>query len=207
MKALVKTCPGVGQMEIMEVPKPQIKPDEVLIKVCAVGICGTDLKIYDNAFACNTPVIVGHEFSGVIEACGEDVKNYHVGQRVIAEQHYESCGECEYCLTGRRHWCARKRSPGYLSDGAFAEYIAANQDLLHILPDTLSFEDGSLIEPMGVVAYAVLQKAGIHPEGTVAILGCGPMALLAVQIVRAAGAAKVIVTGLDVDEKKALRFG
>ncbi|HBP38436.1 MAG TPA: hypothetical protein DD640_06795, partial [Clostridiales bacterium] len=144
-------------------------------------------------------------------ACGSSVRNYRPGQRVIAEQHFESCGVCEFCLQGNRHWCSQKRSPGYRSDGAFAEFIAVRQDLLHEIPAAMTFEQACLVEPMGVAAYAILEKTGINPEETVVILGCGPIALLAVQMVRAAGAARIFVTGLDSDTRKrfalARRFG
>jgi L-iditol 2-dehydrogenase len=202
MKALVKTAGGPGQMVLMDRPVPEIQPGEVLVQVYACGICGTDLKILDGSFACDPPVIIGHEFAGVISACGSAVSQYRPGERVIAEQHFESCGICEFCLQGKRHWCSRKKSPGYRRDGAFAEYIAVRQDLLHRIPATMSFEQACLVEPMGVAAYAILEKTGINPEDAVVILGCGPIALLAVQMVRAAGAALIIVTGLDSDARR-----
>ena len=126
MSALVKYAPGIKNMEIREVIKPEPKPDEVLIRVKAVGICGTDLKIYDDKFKYNAPVIVGHEFSGMIEKIGTAVIGWKQGDRVISEQHMNVCGVCKYCLTGKRHFCPSKKSPGYDVDGAFAEYICIN---------------------------------------------------------------------------------
>ncbi len=211
MRALVKTENGPGRLSLQDRPIPVIQPDEVLVRVHSCGICGTDLKILAGSFTCDTPVIIGHEFAGVIAACGPAVRDYQPGQRVIAEQHFESCGTCAFCLQGNRHWCSRKRSPGYRRDGAFAEFIAVRQDLLHRIPAAITFEQACLVEPMGIAAYAILEKTGIQPEETVLILGCGPIALLALQMVRSAGAARVFVTGLDSDARNrftlARRFG
>ena len=200
MKALVKTVDE--DMQIRDVDMPRLQNGEVMLKVHSVGICGTDLKIYMNQFPCNAPVILGHEFSGTIIQCAPDVKEFHVGQRVIAEQHFDACGICEFCLTGKRQWCKSKRSPGYMCDGAFAEYIAVSKTLIHVIPENITMEQATVIEPMGIAAFAVYDSIKVQPEETVVILGSGPIALLAVQIVRAAGAGKIVVTGLDIDEQK-----
>ena len=199
MKALVKTAHGADHMEIMDVPVPQILPDEVLVKVRCVGVCGTDLKIQDGNFSTNVPVIVGHEFAGEIVSVGEAVKGLMPGLRVVSEQHCKACGVCEYCLTGRRHLCLSKRSPGYLSDGAYAEYIAVNQSLIHRIPDGMSDEQACLLEPMCIAAHAIFEKCGVKTADKIVILGCGPIALIALQILKAVGAGSVTLTGLAVD--------
>jgi L-iditol 2-dehydrogenase len=204
MRALVKYDHGPGAMELRRVPVPQPGPDEVLIRVEACGICGTDVHILHGRFACDPPVIVGHEFSGVIAAAGAAVQGWSVGDRVIAEQHVGSCGQCEFCLTGRRQFCPHKRSPGYRSDGAFAEYIVIASSLLHRVPQRVSLHQAALVEPMGITAAAVLGKAGVKPGETVVLLGCGAISLLTLQMVRACGAGKVLVTGIEADER--LRF-
>ena len=202
MKALVKYENGLGKMEIREVPVPEPEYNEVLIKVKAVGICGTDLKIYDDKFTSYPPVIVGHEFAGEVVKLGEGVKSAKIGDRVVSEQHTKTCGVCEYCLTGKRHLCPEKRAPGYGIDGAFAQYIKIPESLLHMIPDGVSYEEAALVEPMAIAAYGILDKTKIHPEDTVVILGCGAIAILALQMIKAQGASKVIMTGIDVDEKK-----
>jgi len=211
MKALVKTRPGVGNIELMEVKKPVPKQNEVLIKVKFCGICGTDIKIYDDEFYADTPVIIGHEFSGVVEAIGEKVSEIKTGDKVACEQHTNACYVCKYCLTGRRHLCAEKRSPGYLSDGAFAEYICMHESLVHIIPDKMSLKEAAVLEPMAIVAHALFEKTGIPIGDNAVILGCGPIALLALQILKACGAGKVYMTGIDADEdyrfEKALEYG
>lgn len=211
MRALVKTKPGKGNLELMEMPKPAPKPTEVLIKVKACGICGTDLKIQDGDFYAETPVIIGHEFSGVVEETGEEVTCAKKGDRVVCEQHSGACGKCSFCLAGKRHLCPHKRSPGYLSDGAFAEYICMDESLVHGIPDNMSFNEAAVIEPMAIAAHALFEKIGIGGGLNAVILGCGPIALLTLQILKACGTAKVYVTGIDADEdfrfKKAIEYG
>lgn len=201
MRALVKYDKGAGNMEIRDVPVPIPGPDEVLVKIEAVGICGTDLKIRDDHFICVPPVIVGHEFSGTVAGLGEAVGQWNIGDRVVSEQHTLACGYCRYCLSGKRQFCLSKRSPGYMIDGAFTEYIKVSASLLHRMPDEMSFEEGAVVEPMAVAAYGILGRCGIQPEDYVIILGSGPIALLAVQMVKAEGASRILVTGIDADEK------
>jgi len=201
MKALVKLEKGVGRMAIREMPQPVPQPDDVLVRLAAVGICGTDLKIRQDHFVYQPPVILGHESAGTIVALGENVRNWQIGDRVVNEQHTRACGICRYCLTGQRQFCPEKRSPGYMIDGAFAEYMRVPASLLHRIPDGMSFCEAALTEPMAVAAYAILGRCGIEPEDYAVILGCGPIALLAVQMLRAEGAARIMVTGTDADEK------
>lgn len=211
MKALIKKQRGIGHMVIEDVPVPQIRPNEVLVRVNCVGVCGTDLKIYDDTFYSDVPVIVGHEFAGDIVAVGEQVSSLKVGMRVVSEQHWHACGVCEYCLSGRRHLCMHKRSPGYLSDGAYAEFIAVEQSLIHLIHDGLDYASACLLEPMGVAAHALFEKCRVNPADKVVILGCGPIALMTLQILKAIGAGWIGLTGLTSDEAArfplALRFG
>ena len=202
MRALVKYENGFGKMDIREVPIPLPDAGEVLIQVEYCGICGTDLKIADGQFAANPPVIMGHEFSGVITQIGKDVSGWEHGDRVVGEQHTKACGKCRYCLTGRRHLCPDKKSPGYGVDGAFAEFIKLPAALLHRIPPEMNLMEAALIEPMAVAACGILGRMGIKPEEYVVILGCGPIAVLALQMAKAEGASRVVMTGVDADEKK-----
>ena len=204
MKALVKTEHGVGNMEIKKVPIPRIQPNEVLVKVNCVGVCGTDVKLYDDTFISDLPCIIGHEFAGEIVETGAEVKSLKAGDRVVSEQHWKACGTCRYCLTGKRHLCRSKRSPGYLSDGAYADYIAVNQSLIHKMPEGLPFEEACLIEPMGICAHAIFEKVKPEVGDKIVILGSGPIALMALQIVKSMGAQWVCLTGIDADV--AVRF-
>ena len=201
MQAVVKTARGAGHLELREVPVPQMAPDEVLIRVRACGICGSDLKIQDDQHPYTPPVVIGHEFAGEIVKVGRDVKGWAEGDRVVSEQHTHACGHCRQCLTGNAFACASKRSPGYFTDGAFAEFIKIPAWLLHRIPDNLSFVEAALSEPAAVAAHGVLDRTGIGPEDVVLVLGCGPIGLVAAKMAQAEGAAKVIVTGIDRDEK------
>ncbi len=201
MKALVKTARGPGHMELRQVPVPQVAPDEVLIRVYACGVCGSDLKIQDDQHPYTPPVVVGHEFAGEIAQAGRRVQGWVVGDRVVSEQHTHTCGRCRQCLTGHAFACASKRAPGYFVDGAFAEFIKVPAWLLHRIPGNLSFVEAAFSEPAAVAAHGVLDRTGIAPEDVVLILGCGPIGLVAANMAQAAGAASVIITGIDRDEK------
>jgi D-arabinose 1-dehydrogenase-like Zn-dependent alcohol dehydrogenase len=140
MLALVKTGKGKGLVELKEAPIPLINENEVLIEVNAAGICGTDLHIYHDEFLYWPPVILGHEFAGVIAAKGDDVTDWDVGDRVVGEPHTLACGKCWLCRTGNRQICPKKRSPGWGIDGCFAKYMRYPEpELLHRIPETLSF--------------------------------------------------------------------
>jgi L-iditol 2-dehydrogenase len=204
MRALVKTAYGPGNLELRDVPIPQIKPDEVLISVRACGICGSDLKIEEDQHPYTPPVVVGHEFSGEITEVGEKVSGWAIGDRVVSEQHTHACGHCRQCLTGNAFACASKRAPGYFEDGAFAEFIKVPHWLLHRIPDNINFIEAAFSEPSAVAAHGMLERTGIAPEDVVLVLGCGPIGLVAAKMAQIAGASKVIITGIDRDESARL---
>ena len=200
MRALVKKAKGQGNLELQDVPLPQMEVGEVLLRVKACGICGSDLKIQDDQHPYTPPVVIGHEFAGEIVEVGSGVSNWEVGDRVVSEQHFKACGQCRQCLTGNAFACKSKRAPGYFSDGAFAEFIKVPAWLLHRIPDNLSFVEAALTEPSAVAAHGMLDRTGINPEDVVLILGCGPIGLVAAKMAQADGASKVIITGIDRDE-------
>src|SRR3972149_6656625 len=204
MQALVKTARGPGNLELRDISAPQIAPDDVLIRVRAGGICGSDLKIQDDQHPYTPPVVVGHEFAGEIAGVGAAVTGWAAGDRVVSEQHTRACGHCRHCLTGNAFACASKRAPGYFVDGAFAEFIKVPAWLLHRIPDNLSFVEAAFTEPSAVAAHGMLERTGIAPEDVVLVLGSGPIGLVAAKMAQAAGASKVIITGVDRDEKSRL---
>lgn len=204
MRALVKRERGPGHLELRDVPVPQIATDEVLIRVRACGICGSDLKIQDDHHPYTPPVVIGHEFAGEIAEVGSGVMGWVAGDRVVSEQHTRACGRCRQCLTGNAFACASKRAPGYFVDGAFAEFIKVPAWLLHRIPDNLSFVEASFSEPSAVAAHGLLDRTGVVPEDVVLVLGCGPIGLVAARMAQAAGASKVIITGVERDEKARL---
>jgi len=201
MQALVKTARGPRHLELRTVSVPQVAPDEVLMRVRACGICGSDLKIQEDQHPYMPPVVIGHEFAGEIAEVGSSVTGWVVSDRVVSEQHTHACGRCRQCLTGNAFACASKRAPGYFVDGAFAEFIKVPAWLLHRIPDNLSFVEAAFSEPAAVAAHGVLDRTGIAPEDVVLVLGCGPIGLVAAKMAQVAGAAQVIVTGIDRDEQ------
>ncbi|MFH1909408.1 MAG: zinc-binding dehydrogenase [Chloroflexota bacterium] len=200
MRALVKTASGPGNLEVRDVPVPQIEAGEVLVRVRACGICGSDLKIQDDQHPNTPPVVIGHEFAGELVEVGGGVSGWKVGDRVVSEQHVKACGRCRQCLTGNAFACSSKRAPGYFTDGAFAEFIKVPAWLLHRIPENLNYVEAAFSEPSAVAAHGMLDRTGIAPEDVVLILGCGPIGLVAAKMAQVSGASKVIITGVDRDE-------
>lgn len=201
MQALVKTAKGKGLIEIQEVPIPEMGDDEVLIEVKAAGICGTDLHIYHDKFPYWPPVILGHEFSGIIAEVGKNVKDWKVGDRVVGEPHTLACGKCWLCRTGNPQICPEKRSPGWGIDGCFAKYMKYPEPkLLHKIPDTLSFEKAALVEPTANVVTDLFERGTLKPGDFAVVIGPGPIGLLAAMAAKAGGASKVAIIGTNMDE-------
>ncbi|HOI45903.1 MAG TPA: zinc-binding dehydrogenase [Candidatus Aminicenantes bacterium] len=202
MLALVKTAKGKGLMELRRVPVPKIGDDEVLIEVKAAGICGTDLHIFHDEFPYWPPVILGHEFSGVIAEKGKNVTDWAVGDRVVGEPHTLACGKCWLCRTGNRQICPEKRSPGWGIDGCFAKFMRYPEpELLHRIPDSLSFEEAALAEPTANVVYDVLERGKVEPADFVVVIGPGPIGMLAAQAAKACAASVVALAGANPDEE------
>ncbi len=192
MKAIAKERPGPG-LELVERPVPKIRPDEVLIEVKRAGICGTDLHIYKwDEWAqsrVRPPVVLGHEFAGVVAEVGALVDRVSVGDVVSAEGHI-ICGVCEHCRAGEGHVCRDTILLGIDRDGAFADYVAVPATNVISVPPGIPLDHAAVFDPLGNAFHAVL-TADI-PGRIVAILGCGPIGLFAVGIARAAGASSVI---------------
>lgn len=204
MKAVMKTEPKPG-IKIGELPVPKISPDEVLIRVEAVGICGSDVHIYEwtpgyEHLAKYMPVVLGHEFSGEVVEVGSQVSGFRPGDRVTSET-IRTCGECIYCLSGKHMLCDQQRIYGRIGQekkGAMAEYVVCPGSLLHKIPEAVSFEEAAMINPTTVTLNA-LEQAGIFPGDPAVVLGAGPIGLILAQGAKAAGASPVVVTGLRQD--------
>jgi threonine 3-dehydrogenase len=194
LKAILKSAPGKG-LTIGDVPVPKIGPNEVLIRVRAAGICGTDVHIHEwNAWAqdrIKPPVVVGHEFAGEIVELGGQVRGYARGETVSAEGHI-TCGHCVLCKTGQSHICREVSIIGVDRDGCFAEYICMPASNLWKIPPEVPIEWAAIHDPLGNAFHTVL-TADI-PGRNVMILGAGPIGLMAIAIARASGAATVIAT-------------
>lgn len=204
MKAVVKYGKGKGMVEMREVPVPKIKDDEVLIEVKAVSVCGSDLHIYHDTHPYWPPVILGHEFSGIIAELGKEVKGWKIGDRVVTETRTGACGVCYVCLKGYPQLCEQKRPFGIGIDGAYAKYVAGPAHLLHHLPDNVSFEEGAVTEPLAVCITSILERSNLQAGESVVITGPGPIGLLSLIVAKAAGARMIGMTGRSMDE--GLRF-
>lgn len=166
-------------------------PNEVLIKVEACGICGTDIHIYEGTANSKPPVILGHEYTGIIEYVGGNVTLFKSGDRVAVDPNIP-CGYCDYCRRGLIHLCENLTALGVHIDGGFAEYSIVPESQLYRLPDNISFEWGCLTEPISCAIHGV-ELASIKAGDTVVILGAGAIGLIIMQLVRLSGASKLIV--------------
>lgn len=200
MRAIVKYQSGDGFIELRDVPEPQPGPGQVKIAVQAAGICGSDLHIWhgDIGIPLKLPVVLGHEFSGVVEDVGAGVQGLRVGQRVTAENSHTVCGRCEYCLTGDYNLCLDRRATGYAYDGAFAPHCVVPAERVHMLPDSVDFVTGALSDPSACACRAVCEKTAVGPSDTVLITGAGPMGLFSTQYAKLSGAI-VILAGTSAD--------
>ncbi len=198
MKAVVKTKPEPGA-ELVEIETPTPGPDQVLVKVLATSICGTDLHIYEwNEWAQsrikNIPQIMGHELCGEIIELGTNVKHLNIGDVISAETHI-ACGHCYFCQTGYAHVCTRSKIFGVDIDGVFAEYALVPASNAWVLNKKIPKDYGSVMEPLGNAVHTVL--AGDIAGKTVLITGCGPIGVMSVAISRICGATKIIATEIS----------
>jgi L-iditol 2-dehydrogenase len=204
MKALIKSAPGKGNISLTNIPIPTPDCHEVLIKVHTAGVCGTDIHLFHDRFKNSPPFVMGHEFSGIVENIGSEVEGIKLGDRVVSANNPYACGVCKLCQTGYPNLCSQKKAMGIHSDGCFAEFIKLPANLIHRIPDNVDFEDAALMEPLAVAVHSVSHRCKIEKGDVVVVFGPGTIGLLAAQVARAEGAAKVILAGITVDE--AVRF-
>lgn len=204
MKALLLS--SYRHLEITDEPEPAPGTEDVLIRVGACGICGSDVHGYDGASGRRIPpIIMGHEAAGTVAAVGSRVKQFSLGERVTFDSTIY-CGRCEYCLRAETNLCNNRKVLGvscgdYRCAGAFAEYVVVPQCIVHRLPDTLSLSEAAMLEAVSVAIHAV-SLSRIEPEGTALVLGAGMIGLLILQALRAAGCSKVWVADIDASRLK-----
>lgn len=197
MQALVKISPE--HTELQQMPIPQPGDQEVLVRVKAAALCGTDLHIYDwNMWAQNAgiqlPFVMGHECCGDVVAVGKNVEGLQVGDKVVAETHIP-CGKCYQCLNGEQHICNNMIIFGVHMNGCFAEYTIIPQVCTRKIPQEIAYEVGAIMEPLGTAFRSAFDT---HVGGAnVVVLGCGPIGLFAVASSVTLGAAKVIATDIS----------
>ncbi|QPC89416.1 zinc-dependent alcohol dehydrogenase family protein [Mesorhizobium sp. INR15] len=183
---------AVGSIALREVDRPIIGPDDLLLRIEACGVCGTDRHLFHGEFPCTPPVTPGHEFSGIVEAMGASVSGFAIGDRVTGDPNI-ACGRCAHCHAGRVNLCSNLRAIGIHRDGGFAEYLALPWKQAFLLPTDLKPTHGAFCEPLGCCLHGI-DLAQIRPGSTVAVLGGGVIGLLTVQLARLAGATTIILS-------------
>ena len=198
MKALVLT--QHNRFELQDWPVPEIAPDEVLVKVAACGICGSDVHGMDGSTGRRQPpIVMGHEAAGTIERAGSEVTGWALNERVTFDSTIY-CGVCWFCRRGQINLCDNRRVLGvscddYRRHGAFAEYVAVPQSVLYRLPEGLNFQHACLVEPLSIALHAV-HRTRTRPDDTAVVVGAGMIGLLVVQSLRAAGCGRIIAVDL-----------
>lgn len=177
-----------GQMKIIDTPCPEPAADEVLIRVMASGICGTDIHIFRGEYLGGYPVIPGHEFSGTVEAVGSRVTRFAPGDRVAVEPNI-ACDNCEACLNNRQNFCLNWQAVGVTRPGGMAQFTTAPEKAVFAIGD-LPFEAGAFVEPLSCVLHG-LERLSPDLADKIAILGAGPIGMLLLQGIRALGASRV----------------
>lgn len=197
MDAAVLYAPGDLRFEKTKIPS-QLSSDEVLIKVKAAGICGSDLERVMKTGTYNFPTIPGHEFCGEIAETGGEFRDFHKGDRVIVAP-ILPCYQCEFCQNGNYGQCDNYNYLGSRTNGGFAQYVKAPVKNLMRLPERMSFIEGAVVEPAAVTLHGI-KKVGVTVGDTVAVLGCGPIGLFAVQFAKIMGATKIIAVDIAIDK-------
>lgn len=185
---------GAEEIEVTDVPKPELDPGEVLIRVGYCGICGSDLEAFHTGMY-EPGLIIGHEFSGTIAAIGSAVAGWQTGDRIVVSDALP-CGECVPCRQGRLDACASLTMIGVTHDGGLAEYTKIAARGLHRLPDSVTLRRGALVEPLSVALHGV-RRSRLKAGDDALIMGAGPIGLLTLQCARLAGARRLIVTEVD----------
>jgi len=202
MRALVHTAPL--QFDLRDVPEPKPNDEEVLVRVKACGICGSDVHGYTGKTGRRVPpIIMGHEAAGVVEAVGRNVQNVTAGERITFDSTVY-CNQCSACRQGRVNLCQNRKvlgvsTPAFRRDGAMAEYVVVPWWITYRLPDAVSFEEAALIEPASVSLHAA-RITPIDVNDVVVVVGAGQIGLFAIQAVRVKGAGTIIA--LDMREER-----
>jgi L-iditol 2-dehydrogenase len=202
MKALVKTKPGPGNLELLDVYEPFPETSQVKIRVVYSGICGTDIHTWDGLYPGNKPpVTLGHEFSGYVVELGSGVTSVKIGDRVVSETTFETCGRCSFCAKEEYNICPERKGLGTQINGSFAEYVIAREKSVHLLPPRVSFLSGALCEPLACCVHGCLERSGVSKGDAVLVMGPGAIGLLCSMIVLGQGA-RVILAGVTHDKER-----
>jgi threonine dehydrogenase-like Zn-dependent dehydrogenase len=189
---------GVRDLRIIDKDIPVIGENEVLVEVGACGICGTDIHFFKGEWKVETPLVLGHEFSGIVVQTGSKIKGLKAGDHVVAEPNI-LCGKCKYCrMTERNFFCENIQTIGVTVDGAFAKYVKVPEQNVYKIPGEMPLEEAALIEPLACIIRGV-DNVSIPIGSSVAIVGTGPIGLLMLQVVKHYGASKVFALDMVED--------
>lgn len=211
MIALVKYAEGRGNLELRDVPVPEVGESDVLIEVKAAGICGSDIGFADEEkmSILHPPVVLGHEFAGVVSAIGSKVKAWKPGDRVVSDNTGFVCGTCYACSIGDYLLCPERLGLGYGMNGGFTKFVRVDSALLGRVPNTLfripdgvPFEHAALMDPAANAYRAVVQEGGLLPGEMVAVFGVGALGQFSIQMARIAGASEIVAIGLSADTQR-----
>lgn len=199
VKALVLT--DYKKFEIGEMPKPEVGPSDVLVRVCACGICGSDIHGYDGSSGRRIPpLVMGHEAAGIVASTGANARDFQEGDRVTFDS-MVSCGQCHFCRRGEINLCDSRRVLGvscedYRQHGAFAEFVVVPEHVCYRLPLVLPFEQAAMIEPVSIAVHAV-NRSPVALGDTAVVVGSGMIGLLVIQALRLARCSTVIAVDLN----------
>lgn len=219
MLALVKYGYGKGETELRDIQSPVIDENDLLIEVKAAGICASDLA-FDNGglqSVLRPPVVLGHEFSGIVSKIGSKVKDWNIGDRVVSDNTGYVCGKCYACSTSDYLSCKERLGIGYGMDGGFTQFVkipgqilSKNPNCLFRIPENVTFEEAAILDPCCNAYKAVIQEAHFLPGESIAIFGVGALGLFSIQVARVAGAVNIISIGKSSNSerfKTALKIG
>ncbi|QLF70919.1 zinc-dependent alcohol dehydrogenase family protein [Peteryoungia desertarenae] len=190
----------IGALHLREVDKPEPGPDDLLVRIEACGVCGTDRHLFHGEFPCTPPVTLGHEFSGIIEDMGAAVTGFRLGDRITGDPNI-ACGRCSHCVNGRINLCRNLRAIGIHRDGGFADYVIVPQKQAFLLPASLNPLHGAFCEPLACCLHGI-DLAKIEAGSSVIVLGGGVIGLLTVQLARLAGASQVVLSTRQASRRK-----
>jgi len=196
MKAAIFS--GVKSLQVKDYNLKKLLPDELLIKVSACGVCGTDFHIYEGSAPASAPVVIGHEYSGIVEDLGAEVSEFEIGDCVTINPNIH-CGHCEFCKKGYINLCKNLKALGVTIDGGFAEYSIVPQNQVYKIPHNFSLIDAAFAEPLSCCVHGI-NLADIKLGDTVTIIGAGTIGLIMLQLAKLKGASKVIA--IDILENK-----
>ena len=200
---------GRHDLRVTDVDQGPIADNQVRVNVKYCGVCGTDIHIYEGeggSAAVIPPIVIGHEFSGIVSATGKNVKNIRLGDRVTVDPN-DMCGECYFCRNAQAHFCTNSVGIGTTYPGGFAEYVTVREKQVFKIPDSLSFETAALTETLSCCLHGV-DLCRIKTGQNLLIIGAGPIGLLMIQLVKMSGAGKIIVSEIVPQKRElALKYG